>query len=46
MITHEAEIGQHAKRTVRIKDGRVVADAPVTERLFAGEVLKTMPAVE
>jgi putative ABC transport system ATP-binding protein len=43
MITHEPDIGQHAKRIVRIRDGMVVADEPVVDRLRAGEVLKTLP---
>ena len=46
MITHEADIGDHAKRLVRIKDGRVVADDPVRERLFAHEIIKTMPKLD
>jgi putative ABC transport system ATP-binding protein len=45
MITHEPDIGQHAKRIVRIKDGRMVEDGLVTERLFARQVIATMPAV-
>jgi putative ABC transport system ATP-binding protein len=43
MITHEPDIGQHAKRIVRIKDGRVVGDEPVTDRLTASELLKALP---
>jgi len=46
MITHEPDIGQHARRIVHIKDGRVVADEPVAERLRAGEILKTLPDVD
>ena len=46
MITHEPDIGDHAKRIIRVKDGRVVADDPVRERLFAREVLKTMPQLD
>lgn len=36
MITHEADIAQHAKRIVRIKDGAIVGDEPVPERLLGG----------
>ena len=32
LVTHEAEIAQHAARQVQLKDGRVVADHP-TERM-------------
>jgi putative ABC transport system ATP-binding protein len=46
MITHEADIGDHAKRIIRIKDGRCVADDPVQERLFAHHILETMPRLD
>lgn len=44
MVTHEPDIAQHAKRIVRFRDGRVVSDQHVTERLSAEEVLRSMPA--
>ncbi len=31
LITHEADVAAHAKRVVRIQDGRIVADRRVTE---------------
>jgi putative ABC transport system ATP-binding protein len=46
MITHEADIGDHAKRIIRVRDGRVVADDPVHERLYAEEIIKTMPRLD
>src|SRR5438105_3824998 len=33
MVTHEPDIGQHCKRLVHIKDGRVLDDEPVRDRL-------------
>ena len=42
MVTHEPEIGKHCKRQVIIRDGRVVHDEPVEERLLAKDVLKSM----
>ena len=42
MVTHEADIGQHCKRMVHIKDGRVLDDAPVENPLRAVDVLKQM----
>ena len=39
MVTHEPEIGNHCKRIVHIRDGRVVDDEIVRERLLAREVL-------
>ena len=42
MVTHEPEIGQHCKRVVHIRDGRVVDDEQVQDRLIASEVLAQM----
>lgn len=42
MVTHEADIGQHCKRLVMIRDGRVLSDGPVASRLIAKEVLEEM----
>jgi len=39
MVTHEPDIGQHCKRMVQIRDGRVVEDEPVRQRLWAADVL-------
>jgi putative ABC transport system ATP-binding protein len=35
MVTHEADIGQYARRRIVMRDGRVIQDDPVTERLNA-----------
>ncbi len=45
LVTHEWDIARHAKRIVRFRDGKIVGDEPVTERLIAEEILKTLPAV-
>lgn len=39
MVTHEPDIGQHCKRMVHIKDGCVLDDEPVRDRLLARDVL-------
>jgi putative ABC transport system ATP-binding protein len=44
MVTHEPDIGQHCKRMVQIRDGRVVDDEPVHGRLWAADVLTQMAA--
>lgn len=44
MVTHEPDIGQHCKRMVMIRDGKVVEDEPVTDRLVAKDVLVEMAA--
>lgn len=35
MVTHEREVGQHAKRMIEFRDGRISADNAVQTRLFA-----------
>jgi putative ABC transport system ATP-binding protein len=42
MVTHEHDIGQHCKRLVHIKDGQVLDDEPVHDRLLAVNVLEEM----
>lgn len=42
MVTHETDIGQHCKRLVHIKDGQVLDDEPVHDRLLASEVIEKM----
>jgi putative ABC transport system ATP-binding protein len=44
MVTHEPDIGQHCKRMVHIKDGQVVDDEVVQDRLLAKDVLKELAA--
>lgn len=39
MVTHEPDIARHAKRIVKFKDGHIVADEQVADRLRATEVL-------
>lgn len=43
LVTHETYTAQHAKRILTVKDGRIVSDQGVTDRLIAkgeGELLK------
>jgi len=43
LVTHETYTAQHAKRILQMKDGVVVSDEPVKDRLIAdgeGELLK------
>lgn len=39
MVTHEPDIGRHCKRLVSIRDGRVLEDRPVTDRMMARDLL-------
>ena len=46
IVTHEEEIARFATRIVRFKDGKLLADTPVMERLNAEEELAKMPTEE
>ena len=42
MVTHELDIARYARRTVVMRDGRIVSDLPVPSRLDAVEELKKL----
>jgi putative ABC transport system ATP-binding protein len=44
LVTHEADIARFAKRLVQFRDGRILQDAPVQERLWAAEMLPALYA--
>ena len=46
LVTHEQDIAQYAKRVMEFRDGRMRRDVAVTDRLFASEVLPTLPTLE
>jgi putative ABC transport system ATP-binding protein len=46
LVTHEPDIAQYAKRNLLFRDGKLVRDSLVPDRLVAREVLKTLPTVE
>ncbi len=39
MVTHELDIARYSRRTVVMRDGHIVSDQPVTDRLIAGQEL-------
>jgi putative ABC transport system ATP-binding protein len=39
LVTHEADVAEHAKRVVRMRDGVVVQDARIAERRRATDQL-------
>lgn len=43
MVTHEPDVGHHAKRIVFVRDGYVVSDENVDNPLLASDVLREMP---
>lgn len=42
MVTHELDIARYMRRSVIMRDGRVVSDQPVTQRLVATEELEKL----
>jgi len=46
LVTHESDIARFAKRLVQFRDGRILQDAPVAERLWAAEMLPELYASE
>jgi putative ABC transport system ATP-binding protein len=42
MVTHELDIAHFTKRNIVMRDGLVVSDSPVLERLFATEELRRL----
>ncbi len=41
-VTHEAEIAQHAKRIIQVRDGRIISDILVENPLSAEEELRAL----
>ncbi|MDD2999912.1 MAG: ATP-binding cassette domain-containing protein, partial [Candidatus Riflebacteria bacterium] len=40
LITHEPDIALYTSRVVRLSDGMIISDDPVTDRLIASEEIK------
>jgi len=45
-VTHEQTIAEHARRTISIRDGRIVSDEPVSQPRQAEDELAKLPAQE
>ena len=45
-VTHEPDIARFSKRTVVLKDGHIIKDSPVTDRLVAAEELAALPPAD
>ena len=46
MVTHELDIASYTKRNIIMRDGKVVSDLPVVERLVATEELRKLRAAQ
>lgn len=45
-VTHEPDIARFATRNVIFRDGRIQKESQVNERLYARDLLKSLPAEE
>ena len=45
MVTHEPDIAQHCKRMVTFRDGRIIDDNPITDRLLAATELTKLTQI-
>jgi putative ABC transport system ATP-binding protein len=43
MVTHEPDIARYAKRTIVMRDGKIVTDSSVRDRLDAADELRRLP---
>jgi len=46
IVTHEPDIARYVKRALEFRDGRLIRDVPVRDRLIAREVLPTLPVLD
>ncbi len=46
MVTHELDIARYTRRTVVLRDGRIVTDERVPNRLDAGAELRQLQAAQ
>ncbi len=46
MVTHELDIAHYCRRNLVLRDGRVVRDEQVTDRLLAAAELKKLQEAE
>ncbi|MEI8107832.1 MAG: ABC transporter ATP-binding protein [Verrucomicrobiota bacterium] len=44
MVTHEADIARYTKRNIVMRDGVILSDVAVMDRVFAGDELRRMDA--
>jgi len=42
VVTHEPDIARYCKRIIRVRDGSVIADEPVTNRRIARDDLEKL----
>jgi len=46
LVTHDPDIARHAERVISVRDGRIISDVMVEDRLDAKKLLAEMPKAE
>jgi putative ABC transport system ATP-binding protein len=46
LVSHDPDIARHAERIVSLRDGRIISDEMIEDRLDANEILSQMPEPE
>ncbi len=46
LVTHDSDIARHAERVISVRDGKIISDVMVEDRLDAKKLLAEMPAAE
>jgi putative ABC transport system ATP-binding protein len=46
LVTHDPDIARHAERIISVRDGKIISDVMVEDRLDARKLLEEMPAAE
>ena len=46
IVTHEPDIARYVKRALEFRDGRMLRDTSIQDRLLAREVLPTLPSLD
>jgi putative ABC transport system ATP-binding protein len=46
MVTHELDVASYTKRNIILRDGKILSDKPVSNRLFADDELRKLRAAQ
>jgi putative ABC transport system ATP-binding protein len=46
LVTHEHDIAEYARRSIELRDGRIIRDVPVPDRRIAAEALAALEPVD
>ena len=46
LVTHDPDIARHSERIISLRDGKIMSDEKVEDRLDARELLAAMPEAD